>query len=164
MHARFNRYAEQAFEPCRVHFNEQAELRKRNLAECRRICEQLEEYLDNVDWASADMRAAEQIMRAARDEWRAHHPVDRRHAKEIDARFEALQERIFVQVKKVWDANLAAKQAIVGNRTEAGFRRCRPAGQDPRSKSPATPMARRGHDATQARPENSGASSGNNAT
>ncbi len=113
MHAQFNRYAERAFEPCRAHFNEQAELRKRNLAERRHICEQLEEYLDNVDWASADMRAAEQIMRAARDEWRAHHPVDRRHVKGLDARFEALQERIFTQVKRVWDANLDAKRAIV---------------------------------------------------
>ena len=113
MHAQFNRFAERAFEPCREHFNEQAELRKRNLAERRQICEQLEEYLDNVDWATADMRAAEQIMRAARDEWRARHPVDRRHAKGLDARFEALQERIFKQVKRVWDANLAAKQAIV---------------------------------------------------
>ena len=113
MHARFNRYAERAFEPCRVHFNEQAELRKRNLAERRHICEQLEEYLDNVDWASADMRAAEQIMRTARGEWRARHPVDRRHAKGLDARFEALQERIFTQVKRVWDANLAAKREIV---------------------------------------------------
>ncbi len=113
MHAQFNRYAERAFEPCRAHFNEQAELRKRNLKERRHICEQLEAYLDNVDWASADMRAAEQIMRTARDEWRAHHPVDRRHAKNLDARFEALQERIFAQVKRVWDANLAAKQAIV---------------------------------------------------
>ena len=113
MQAQFNRYAERAFEPCREHFNEQAELRKNNLAQRRQICEQLEAYLDNVDWASADMRAAEQIMRAARYEWRAHHPVDRRHAKELEARFEALQQRIFVQVRKVWDANLAAKRAIV---------------------------------------------------
>ena len=99
MHARFNRYAERAFEPCRAHFNEQAELRKRNLAERRHICEQLEEYLDHVDWATADMRAAEQIMRTAREEWRARHPVDRRHAKGLDARFEGLQERIFTQLK-----------------------------------------------------------------
>ena len=112
MHAEFNRLAEQAFEPCRAHFNEQAQLRKQNLAERRTICEQLEQYLDNVDWASADMRAAEQIMRTARNEWRAHHPVDRRHAKDLETRFEALQERIFTQVKSVWDANLAAKQAI----------------------------------------------------
>ena len=113
LHARFNRLAERAFEPCRAHFNEQAELRKSNLAGRRHICEQLEEYLDNIDWATADMRAAEQIMRAARDEWRAHHPVDRRHAKSLDARFEALQGRIFNQVKRVWEANLDAKRAIV---------------------------------------------------
>ncbi len=113
MQAEFNRLAEQAFEPCRAHFNAQAELRKRNLAERRLICEQLEQYLDNIDWARADMRAAEQIMRTAREEWRRFHPVDRRHAKALDSRFEALQERIFTQLKRVWDANLAAKQAIV---------------------------------------------------
>jgi len=113
MHAEFNRHAERAFEPCRIYFNEQADLRKRNLAARRHICEQLEEYVNNVDWATADMGAAEQIMRAARDEWRAHHPVDRRHSKGLDARFEALQERIFTQVKRVWDDNLAAKRAIV---------------------------------------------------
>ena len=113
MQAEFNRLAEQAFEPCRAHFNAQAQLRKHNLAERRLICEQLEQYLDNVDWESTDMRAAERIMRTAREEWRAHHPVDRRHAKELDGRFEALQKRIFTQVKQVWDANLVAKEAIV---------------------------------------------------
>ena len=113
MHAQFNRYAERAFEPCRAYFNEQAELRKENLAQRRLICEQLQEYVDNVDWANADMRAAEQIMRAARNEWRAHHPVDRRHAKPLETRFEQLQERIFGHVKSVWEANLEAKRAIV---------------------------------------------------
>ena len=113
MYAQFNRYAERAFEPCRAYFNEQAELRKHNLAQRRLICEQLEEYVENVDWANADMRAAEQILRTARNEWRAHHPVDRRHAKPLETRFEKLQQRIFGHVKSVWDANLDAKRAIV---------------------------------------------------
>ncbi len=113
LHSQFNRYAERAFEPCRAYFNEQAELRTRNLAQRRLICEQLETYLDNVDWANADMRAAELILRTARDEWRTHHPIDRRHAKELENRFEALQERIFTQIKRVWDANLDAKRTII---------------------------------------------------
>ncbi len=113
LQSQFNHHAERAFEPCRAHFNEQAELRKHNLAQRRFICEQLQQYVDNVDWSSTDMQAAEQIMRTARSEWRAHHPVDRKHARELENRFEALQERIFARVKAVWDANLAAKEAIV---------------------------------------------------
>ncbi len=113
LYAQFNRYAERAFEPCRAYFNEQAELRKQNFAQRRLICEQLEEYVDNLDWANADMRAAEQILRTARSEWRARHPVDRRHAKPLEARFEKLQERIFGHLKGVWDTNLNAKRAIV---------------------------------------------------
>ena len=111
--AEFDRLAERAFAPCRAHFTEQASLRKRNLAERRRICEQLESYLEDVDWRSADMRAADQIMRAARAEWRTHSPVDRKRGKELSTRFEKLQERIHAAVKKAWDRNLVLKQGIV---------------------------------------------------
>ncbi len=110
---RFNAAAEKAFEPCRAYFADQAEVRKANLAERRRICDQLEQYLDDTDWASADMKGAEKIMRAARDEWRRFHPVDRNPGKSAEARFERLQGRLHDLVKAEWDKNLAAKQAIV---------------------------------------------------
>lgn len=111
--AEFDRLAERAFVPCRAHFTEQAELRERNLEQRRQICEQLEGYLDDVDWPSADMRAADRIMRIARAEWRAHRPVDRKRGKELSARFEKLQERIHAQVKKAWERNLGLKRNIV---------------------------------------------------
>ena len=111
--AEFDRLAERAFAPCRAHFIEQGELRKRNLAKRRQICEQLEGYLEDVDWRSADMRAAGRIMRIARAEWRAHGPVDRKRGKELSDRFEKLQERIHAQVKKAWERNLGLKQGIV---------------------------------------------------
>ncbi|HEX7034976.1 MAG TPA: DUF349 domain-containing protein [Pseudomonadales bacterium] len=110
---RFNAEAEKAFEPCRSYFAEQAQVRKANLAERRRICDQLEQYLDETDWAQADMKAAERIMRAARDEWRRFHPVDRNPGKAVEARFEQLQGRLHDLVKAEWDRNLAAKEAIV---------------------------------------------------
>ena len=113
LHGQFNRAAERAFEPCRAFYAEQAELRSRNLAERERICEQLETYLANVDWSSADMKAAEQIMRTAREEWRSLHPVDRKKSKAIEARFERSQERIHAAVKKAWEGNLASKREIV---------------------------------------------------
>ncbi len=110
---RFNVAAETAFEPCRAHFAEQAEVRKANLAERQRICTQLEQYLEQTDWGHADMKAAEKIMRAARDEWRRFHPVDRHPGKDVEARFEALQGQLHDRVKAEWDRNLGIKEAIV---------------------------------------------------
>lgn len=110
---RFNGAAEKAFEPCRAHFAEQAEARKANLEERRRICDALERYLEDTDWSQADMKGAETIMRAARDEWRRFHPVDRNPGKKVEARFEQLQERLHDLVKTEWERNLAAKEAIV---------------------------------------------------
>ena len=113
LHNQFNRAAERAFVPCRAYYAEQAELRSRNMAGRERICEQLEAYLANVDWPSADMKAAEQIMRTAREEWRSLHPVDRKRSKAVETRFERSQERIHGEVKKAWERNLASKRDIV---------------------------------------------------
>ena len=113
LHNQFNRAAERAFEPCRAYYAEQAELRSQNLAGRERICAQLETYLANVDWSSADMKAAEQIMRTAREEWRSLHPVDRKKSKAVETRFERSQERIHGEVKRAWESNLASKREIV---------------------------------------------------
>lgn len=110
---RFNAEAEKAFEPCRAYFAQQAEQRKANLEERRRICDQLERYLEDTDWSDADMKAAERIMRAARDEWRRFHPVDRNPGKSVEARFERLQDRLHDLVKAEWERNLKAKEDIV---------------------------------------------------
>lgn len=113
LHSRFNQAAERAFDPCRTYFAEQNEIRRHNLAQRQRICKQLETYLAGVDWSTADMKAAEQIMRLARDEWRKFHPVDRHKGKGLSRQFEQAQKQIHAQVKKAWDANLALKQELV---------------------------------------------------
>jgi exonuclease SbcC len=110
---RFNVLAEQAFEPCRAYFAEQAELRRSNLAERERICAQLADYLGTTDWQRADMKAADRILRTARETWRQFVPVDRGPGKAQDARFEALQQDLFGRIRAWWDGNAEAKQRIV---------------------------------------------------
>ena len=119
----FNKAAEQAFEPCRAYFAEQAEERARNLQARVALCDTLARYLSETDWASTgtasgpgkgvDYRAAEQIMRAAREEWRLHHPVDRTPGKPVEERFEALQSELHAHILAEWDRNLARKTEIV---------------------------------------------------
>lgn len=115
LRTKFNHAAERAFAPCRAHFAEQAKVREENAQQRQRICEQLEAYVASVDWRSTDMKAAERIMRTAREEWRSLHPVDRKGKKnkDLNARFEQLQTQIHAEVKKDRERNLAAKRDIL---------------------------------------------------
>ena len=113
LRTKFDQAAERAFQPCRTHFAEQAEIRKANQKRRQNLCEQLDAYVAGVDWRKADMKAAEQILRTAREEWRASHPVDRKKARDLEARFEQLQAQIHTAVKKAREKNLALKQELL---------------------------------------------------
>ena len=110
---RFDESANQAFNVCREHFAQQNKERKDNLRARKALCEQLQEYLDSTDWATADMKAAETIMRQARQEWRKYHPCDRKALKPVETTFETLQDALYSRVKQDWDANVNAKEALV---------------------------------------------------
>ena len=109
----FNAAAEQAFEPCRAYFAEQAQIRDQNLAAREQICQQLETYLAETDWPNADFKAAEKILRTAREAWRPLHPVDRTAGNKSQSRFEALQSNLHDRIKTEWDRNLDLKRGIV---------------------------------------------------
>ena len=110
---RFNDAAEKAFEPCREYFSEQATQRAENLAAREAICGTLVNYLQQTDWHQTDYKAAEQILRTARTEWRQFHPVDRTPGKPLEAQFEKLQDQLHGHIKAEWDRNLIRKGQIV---------------------------------------------------
>ncbi|MDG1703091.1 MAG: DUF349 domain-containing protein [Pseudomonadales bacterium] len=109
----FDQLAEQAFAVCKAHFAEQNKERKENLQARKALCNQLQQYLDTTDWSAADMKAAENIMRQARRQWRDYHPCDRKALKPVEARFESLQDALYGHVKNAWDTNVKAKEALV---------------------------------------------------
>jgi hypothetical protein len=113
----FNSLAEQAFEPCRQHFADQAQQREENLKARVDICEQLSHYLETTDWSQTDIKAAEQILRTAREAWRRYHPVERKPGKPLEERFELLQSTLHGHIKAEWDRNLALKKSIVAEAT-----------------------------------------------
>lgn len=110
---RFNRAAEQAFEPCRAFYQEQAKQREYNLIQRQEICDALERYLNDTDWTQADWKGAEQILRTARDEWHRFHPVDRAPGRKLKIRFDALTDRLHEHIKTEWDRNIAGKEELI---------------------------------------------------
>ncbi len=114
----FDRSAERAFEPCRIYFKEQAERRSFNFEQRKAIVSALDDYVANNDWDHADWRGVEKVLRQARAEWRHYHPVDRKVARELTARFETLAGDIHARLKEQWDHNIEAKEDIVAAATE----------------------------------------------
>ena len=112
---RFDRAAEQAFEPCRTFFKEQAERRAFNLEQRQAIVAALEGFLADNDWDNADWRGVERILRQARNEWREYHPVDRKAGRQLTNRFEELASAIHALLKQEWDRNIEKKEAIVAD-------------------------------------------------
>ncbi|NKB99747.1 MAG: DUF349 domain-containing protein [Pseudomonadales bacterium] len=114
----FDRLAEIAFAPCKVYYAEQDQIRAQNLASRQALCKQLASYLEVTDWPNTDFKAAEKIMRTAREEWRRFHPCERKALKPIEQQFEALQKRLHELIKQEWDRNVAIKQSIVSRADE----------------------------------------------
>ena len=115
----FNEAAEHAFEPCRRYFAELAEIRAANLQGKMVICEQLEAYVEAVDWDDVNWRTVEQTLRTAQHDWRNLLPVDRVKGKKAEARFAAVTDQVKARLQAAWTASLTAKQAIVDEATAA---------------------------------------------
>lgn len=110
---RFSRAADQAFEPCRVWFEAEAQRRQTNLAERERICAQLDEFVEQVDWDSIAAGALERIRHTARKEWQHFGPVDRERLEPLRQRFEALMEKLTQQIEAKRAIHRAHKAELV---------------------------------------------------
>ncbi len=109
---RFNAAAEAAFAPARSFFEAQAERHRFNAENRRRICDELEAFLDGYDWVAPDWRAVERIYQQARKEWRQYADVDPRE-RGIGRRYHALTRKLRDRLEARWQANIETKEALI---------------------------------------------------
>ncbi|MBA1149208.1 DUF349 domain-containing protein, partial [Ectothiorhodospiraceae bacterium WFHF3C12] len=115
---RFQSASDEAFEPCRAWFDEQARQREANLAERERIVEQLESFLERVDVSGLPTAKLIEIRGTAREEWNHFSPVERRAGKALSRRFEGLMDRLTERIRTEQAANRQRKEALL-ERAEA---------------------------------------------
>jgi len=115
LQTRFDALADQAFAVCKTHYAEQNTIKKENLKRRKVLCAEVQNYLQNTDWAKADIQAVEGIMRAARTEWRTYHPCDIKALRVLEKEFEAAQAQLYQHIKSGRDTNIAAKESIVAD-------------------------------------------------
>lgn len=115
---RFKAASDAAYEPCKAYFAEQSALKEANLGKRQTLITQLTDFVENNDWSNADWRAADQINRKARQEWRDAYPVDHRKNRSAQKAFNALLSQLDEKLDAERAKNLDLKASVV-ERAEA---------------------------------------------
>lgn len=115
---RFSVAAEKAYEPCREYFEKLASVRQKNLADRQRICDQLQLYLTQYDWANANWKAVNEVYETAKEEWRLYTPVERKEGKQIQDRFNGLLDQLRGKLQDEFNRNRIRREQLI-ERAEA---------------------------------------------
>lgn len=109
----FNAAAQIAYEPCKAYFEVMSSRREQNLQQRIVLVEQLNQYLAENDWSTADWPAVEQLLRASKNQWRDLSPVDRAAGKASQQDFDQVLAQIQQYLDAQFDKNLQTKQALL---------------------------------------------------
>lgn len=110
---RFKSAADKAYEPCKAYFQDKSLQRGENLSKRTEVCEQLESYLEHMDWANADWKKVEEVHQVARQEWQKYSPVDRSAGKEVQQRFNRLLKSIQQHIDTEKNQNAEQKNQLI---------------------------------------------------
>ena len=114
----FSQAADQAFEPCKAYFAQQAEIRAAFAKQREALINELSQYEQGMDWANADWALVQKTLDAARDTFRTLGPIERNLHAKTQEQFSAVCDRIYAHLKGEYERNLERKQALV-NEAEA---------------------------------------------
>lgn len=110
---RFKSASDAAYEPCEKYFEQQAELRQYNLEQKKLIINELNNYIESIDWLADDWREVEKIITAAKQEWRRFVPVDRAPGQKLQEQFNQLTQSVESRFKDYKEASKQAKQQLI---------------------------------------------------
>ena len=128
----FKAAAEEAFEPCKAAFAQQAELRGENFENRMRLVAQLKHYEKKMAWPDStstrssdeetgemepgtapDWRLVQRTLDAAREAFGNLKPVDQKGERKSQKAFRAICDRIYSHIKEEYGRNIARKEELV---------------------------------------------------
>ena len=115
---RFQQLAEQAYQPCKLYFAEQAALRLANLDKRRTLVSQLNDYVSAQPWEdddakSIDWKLTEKLIGAAIKEWQSYAPTDRDANKPVQKKFDRLLDSLRSKLSAHQQQNAERKQLLI---------------------------------------------------
>jgi len=109
----FHSAAQKAYEPCKMYFEEQNQVREHNAEQRRTLLEQLTQYRDAYDWDHANWKEVEKTLRISREAWMSYWPVPRKDSKELQKSFDQLMDQLYEKVNQEHERNRLKKKMLV---------------------------------------------------
>ena len=116
---RFHDAAQKAYQPCKVYFDELAKQRALNLQHRQQLLTQLQTFERDNDWESADWKALENLLRAAKQQWRDFSPVEHNANKPLQKNFDAVLDQLHGKLDSEYQRNIERKQQLVDRAEQA---------------------------------------------
>jgi len=110
---RFNNACQLAYEPCRTHFNIKSQARDRNFFEKQSLCDRLEQFTNETNWADANWKEVYRFVRDTEKSWQNIGPTDRKHKKVVQRRFQAAMQVIETYLKDERNRNCQQRLRIL---------------------------------------------------
>ncbi len=109
----FHTAAQQAYEPCKLYFEAQSQIREQNAAQRRALMDRLNEYLQAYDWENANWKEVEKTLRVAREAWMSYWPIPRKDGKDMQKAFDEIMDKLYEKLNQEYERNRQKKLGIV---------------------------------------------------
>lgn len=108
----FQDIGQKAWEPVKQHLDEQKAREDANAVARTALCDELQQYLDNMP-PEVNWQRHVAILRTAREEWQRHHPVSAKAHKPLQARFSSIINALEDKLQAEYQQQEARKLALV---------------------------------------------------
>ncbi len=115
MWARFKKQGDLAYEPCAQYFAEQRNVREKNLAEKKKICDFLEVFIQENDWEHTDWKKANAVIKKAKNEWRKYDDIPGSKRKKIYGRFSGIIDALQAKQNTEYQRNHNLKSGLIAD-------------------------------------------------
>ena len=114
----FHKLAEQAYQPCKVYYDQKSEIRRNNIEKRRTLVLQLNDYVTAQPWEgngaeSIDWKLAEKLIGTAIREWQSYAPTDRDANKPVQKKFDRLLDSLRSKLSAHQQQNAERKQQLI---------------------------------------------------
>jgi hypothetical protein len=110
---RFHQAADKSYERCRPYLEQQAEIKRANGRARDDLCQQLEDFLAQVDWEDMDWKKAVRAEREMRGAWSEIGPTEPKQRRALDKRFKAALKQLDAQLAQERARNREFKKSLI---------------------------------------------------
>ena len=114
----FKTASDQAYEPCKAHFNARKQEMATNLKTRKALCESLEQSIATFTESPPDIAALNKLLREADAEWKKSAPVEQSKIKSLQKRYYGLLEALRKFRKKLNRDSAATKTSLISQAQE----------------------------------------------